>query len=905
MLTGNQIDFIVKDLNFKGIVAEEIQDEVIDHVCSAVETEMENGKNFIEAYRLILKSFGHTPGLLETQEKVIKSETTKPKGMIKNYLTVAFRNLQKHRFYSFINIAGLAVGIASCLMIVLFIIDELSFDAYNLKADRIYRLNEEIKFGDNHVFVCQNGAPLASSMLNDYPEIEATVRFRNVGSYLVRAAGATTNVKEMNVIWTDSTFFRVFSVNVLAGNPRTALKEASSAAISRRMAEKYFPGKSALGESMILDNKLNVKVTAVYENIPAASHFHFDILIAMVGSSDVAKEAQSVTFLSENFNTYLLLKEGADAKALEKKFPAFLKKYFGPQVAAALGNDMNMEKFTATGNKWELTMTPLRDIHLKSDLSGELETNGNITYVYLFGAIAIFILGIACINFMNLSTARSSNRAKEVGVRKVMGSLRSHLMRQFLTESILVTLFSFLLAIGVAYMLLPLFNDLAQKQLQIPFGNWTFYGALLIAVLLVGLLAGVYPSFFLSAFKPVSVLKGNVARGMKSGYIRSALVVFQFVISITLIIGAITVNRQLNFIQNKKLGFNKSQVIIIHDTYALRPLPNAIAFKNEVSKISAVSKGSLTSYLPVEGYNNNNNTFWKQGNQPTPDNLVSIRLWTVDENYVETMGMKIKLGRDFSEKFPSDSTAVILNEAALPMFGITDDPLGKKITSFDGVRPDGSPDPNKLKTWEVVGVVENFHYYTMKEGILPLGLFFGKDDGCISFRFNSSQANDVVQSIEKIWKQLAPGQPFQYSFLDEDFGRMYRTEQRLSNIFLIFAGLAIIIACLGLFALTAFTAEQRTKEIGIRKVLGASVSSIVLMLSKDFGKLVIIAFVISAPIAWYGADWWLKGYTYKTTIEAWVFLCAGLAAVTIAWVTMSFQSFKAASNDPVKSLKSE
>jgi putative ABC transport system permease protein len=466
-------------------------------------------------------------------------------------------------------------------------------------------------------------------------------------------------------------------------------------------------------------------------------------------------------------------------------------------------------------------------------------------------------------------------------------------------------MFSFILAVGIAYMLLPLFNTLAQKELQVPFTSPSFYTTLVIAVLIVGLMAGVYPSFFLSAFKPVSVLKGNVALGMKSGLIRSALVVFQFVISITLIIGAITVNRQLNFIQNKKLGFNKSQVIIVHDTYALRPLPNAIAFKNEVSKISAVSKGSLTSFLPVEGYNNNNNTFWKHGNQPTPDNLVSIRQWTVDENYIETMGMKIKEGRDFSEKFPSDSTGVILNEAALPMFGINDDPIGKKITTFDGVRPDGSPDPEKLRTWEVIGVVENFHYYTMKEGILPLGLFLGKDDGCISFRFNSSHANEVVQSIEKIWQQLAPGQPFQYSFLDEDFGRMYRTEKRLSSIFLIFAGLAIIIACLGLFALTSFTAEQRTKEIGIRKVLGASVSSIVIMLSKDFGKLVLIAFIVSTPIAWYGAEWWLKGYTYKTSIEAWVFLCAGLAAVTIAWATMSFQSFKAASNDPVKSLKNE
>src|SRR5258707_10578388 len=626
--------------------------------------------------------------------------------MIKNYLTVAFRNLQKYRFYSAINIGGLAVGIASCLVMVLFIMDELSYDAYNSKADRIYRMNEEIKFGGNHVQICQNGAPLANAMLNDYPEVEATVRFRNVGSCLVRPANATMNVKEQNVVWTDSTFFGIFSVNVLEGNPHTALKEPNSIAISKHIASKYFPGKSALGESMIFDNKYNVKVTAVYDDIPAASHFHFDVLIGMVGEGRMAKEAQSVTFLSENFNTYLLLKEGADAKALEKKFPGFLKKYFGPQIAAALGNDFTMEKFIATGNKWELTMTPLRDIHLKSDLKGELEANGSITYVYLFGAITIFILGIACINFMNLSTARSSNRAKEVGVRKVMGSLRSHLMRQFLTESMLVTLFSFILAIGMAYLLLPFFNNLAQKQLLIPFGSPLFYATLFAAVFITGLMAGLYPSFFLSAFKPAAVLKGNVALGMKSGSIRSALVIFQFVISITLIIGAITVNRQLNFIQNKKLGFDKSQVIIIQDTYALRPYPNVQAFKNEVLKISGISNGSITSFIPVEGYDNNNNTFWKQGNQPSPDNLVSTRQWTVDQDYIETLGMKIKLGRDFSEKFPSDSSAVILNEAALLMFGLNDNPIGQKISTFGDSRPDGSVDPEKVKSWEVIGVVE-------------------------------------------------------------------------------------------------------------------------------------------------------------------------------------------------------
>ena len=907
MLTNEDINYIIKDLNYRGIVAEDIQEELIDHVCSAVETEINNGEKFIDAYYKVLKSFGHTGGLRETQKKSIQLQNQKAKNMIKNHLTIAWRNFRKQSFYSFINVAGLAVGIAACLVIVLFIVDELNYDAYNTKANRIYRLNEEIKFGGNHVLICQSGAPAGSSMLQDYPEIEAAVRFRDHGSYLVKPANGTQNIKESHVIWTDSSFFKIFSVDVLEGNPNTALKEPASMAISRSMALKYFPGKSALGESMVLDNKYHARVTAVYEDIPPASHFHFDFLVALVGDWPAAKEAQSVSFLSENFNTYLLLKQGANARALEQKFPGFIKKYFAPQIASALGNDFTMEKFTSNGNKWEITLTPLQDIHLHSDRKGELEPNGNITYVYLFGIIAAFILVIACINFMNLSTARSSNRAKEVGVRKVMGSLRSHLVRQFLTESILITFLSFIIGIGLAYLLLPLFNNLALKQLQLPLVNLFFYLILAGTMLLIGLMAGLYPSFFLSAFKPVNVLKGHVALGMKSGFIRSALVVFQFVISIFLIIGAITVNRQLNFIQNKKLGFEKNQVIIVHDAYALRPFPNVQTFKNEVLKINHLEKGTISGHLPVEGPDSyrNNNTYWKNGRQPTPDNLVGLQSWNVDTDYIETMGMKIKTGRGFSTEFTSDSSAVILNEAAIPMFSLGENPIGQKISTFDGNRPDGSPDPDQIRSWTVIGVIENFHFSTMKEGITPLGLFLNKSDGNVSFKFSSANTEEVIQSIEKVWKRLAPGQPFQYSFLDADFGKMYSAEQRLGKIFEVFAALAIIIASLGLFALTAFTAEQRTKEIGIRKVLGASVGGIVVLLSKEFGKLILIAFFLAAPLAWYAVNWWLKGYTYKVEIGIPVYLLAGVGAFVVAWLTMSYQSMKAALSNPVNSLRSE
>lgn len=907
MLTNEDIDYIIKDLNHQGIIVEGIQDEIIDHVCSATEEKIAQGKKFIDAYYEVIQTFGRTKGLRQTQKQILKAENKNAKIMFRNYLTIAFRNLRKQSFYSLINIAGLAVGVAACLIIVLFIADEFSYDTYNTKANRIYRLQEEIKFAGNHLKFTYTAAATPHSMEQDYPEIEATVRFRSSGSYLVKPADGTENIKEPNVIWTDSTFFKIFSVKVLEGNPKTALKEPASIAISRRIAQKYFPGKSALGQSMTLDNKYTAKVTAVYEDIPRASHFHFDILIAMVGSWPIAKEAQTTSYLSENFTSYLLLKEGANAKALEKKFPGFLAKYAGPQIAQALGGDFTMEKFYASGNKYDITLMPLLDIHLCSDLQGELEPNGNITYVYLLAIIAAFILVIACINFMNLSTARSSNRAKEVGVRKVMGSLRAHLVRQFLTESTLVTMFGFVIAIGFAYLILPLFNNLSLKNLQLPLSSPVFYIILLGASLIIGLMAGLYPSFFLSAFKPVNVLKGNVALGLKSGFIRSSLVVFQFVISIFLIIGAITVNKQLSFIQNKKLGFGKDQVLIVHDAYALRPFANVLAFKNEALKIAGVESGTISGYLPVEGadVSRSNSSYWKEGTQPTTDNLVSMQGWDVDADYIKTLGMKIKAGRGFSAEFPGDSSAIVINEAALPLYNFGDDPIGKKISAFNANRPDGSPDPSQIKTWTVIGVMENFHFSSMKEGIHALGLFLDKSDGNVSFKFSSANTPGVIQSVESIWKKLAPGQPFQYSFLDEDFGRMYASEQRLGKIFSLFAGLAIIIACLGLFALTAFTAEQRTKEIGIRKVLGASVGSIVVLLSKEFGKLIIIAFVIAAPIAWWGVDWWLKGYTYKTDVGVMVYLAAGAVAFLIAWLTMGYQSIRAATSDPVKSLRSE
>ncbi|GIL22086.1 MAG: ABC transporter permease [Bacteroidota bacterium] len=896
MLTDDHITYIIKDLNYRGIVAEGIQDELIDHVCTAVEAEMRKEKRFIDAYHTVLKRFGHTGGLREIQKQTLQSEN-KPKNMIKNYFTVALRNLRKHSFYTFINVAGLSLGISICFIIVLFVRHELSYDRHFANADRIYRVHSELKFGGNHYNMTYAPAPMAAQLAQDYPEVAAAIRFRERGSYLVKRT--TENIREDRVIWADKDFFKVFQVPILAGDPAKALTEPNAIAISQRIAEKYFPGEEALGQTLILDDKINAKITAIYQNLPSNTHFHFDILIAMEGLD----EAKSPVWLSNNFQTYVLLNEGASVSQLNAKIPALITKHMIPQLADALGPDFTLEKFTAEGNLFAYTLEPLTDIHLKSALSGEFEPNFDITYVYLFGAVAAFILLIACVNFMNLSTARSANRAKEVGMRKVMGSMRSHLIRQFLMESILLSMVSFVLATVLAYLLLPVFNSLASRELSIPFSNPNLYAVIAIAAVFIGMLAGIYPSFFLSAFKPVSVLKGNVALGMKSGFIRSSLVVFQFTISIILVIGTMAVFRQLNYIQNKKLGFNKDQVIMIDDAYALGD--NKQAFKEMVKQDPRILNATISGYLPVSGTWRSDTPWWAEGKEAKAENMVSMQNWAVDYDYITTMGMTVKEGRGFSPEFPSDSSAVILNEAAALALNFNGEVVGSRIQTFDADYVT-EVDRNKLQTLTVVGVVENFHFESLRQNVSPVMMFLAKrPGGIISFRIQAGNTQEIVTNIEKKWKELAPGQPFTYYFLDERFNNMYASETRLSKVFGIFTGLAILIACLGLFALTSFTAEQRTKEIGIRKVLGASVSSIVLLLSKEFGKLIAIAFVLAAPAAWYGVNWWLKDYTYKTEIGIGLFLFAGIAAFVVAWVTMSFQSFRAATSNPVDSLKSE
>ena len=540
-------------------------------------------------------------------------------------------------------------------------------------------------------------------------------------------------------------------------------------------------------------------------------------------------------------------------------------------------------------------MMPLTKIHLHSDRPFELAPLGNIQYVYIFSAVALFILLIACINFMNLTTARSASRAKEVGIRKVLGTERKNLMTQFLTESTLMALLSLFIALAITYFVLPLFNDVSGKSMIMSslFSPLTL--PLLIALpFVVGLIAGSYPAFFLSAFRPIEVLKGRLKLGNRSGGLRSLLVVFQFATSIILIIGTIVIYRQLHYIQTKNLGFNKDQVLIVDDVYSLG---NSVeAFKNDVLQMPGIVSGTLSGFLPVTNSSRNDNTFSKEAVMDSK-NGISMQNWTIDYDYLQTIGIELIKGRNFSKDYGTDSLAIIINEKSAGILGY-DDPLGKKIYQLDN-----PGEPPIIYT--IIGVVRNFNYESLKQTIGPLAFFLGKSTGLASFKIKPENIPSLIKSIENKWKAMASGMPFSYRFLDESFSEMYRSEQRAGKIALIFSVIGILIACLGLFGLAAFVAEQRTKEIGIRKVLGASVNGLVGLLSKDFMKLVLVAALIAFPIAWWGMHKWLEDFAFRIGIPWWIFILAGVIAAFIAFITISLQAVKAAMANPVKNLRTE
>lgn len=811
--------------------------------------------------------------------------------MFSNYLKVAWRNLLKSKGFSFINIFGLAAGLACFILISLYVVDELSYDKFNSKADRIYRIHAHIIFGGTEMNSVVTSDMMGATLKKDYPQIENFTRiYASSGSKLIKKGNEFLN--EPDLAHVDSTFFDVFSFTSLYGDTRTALTKPNAVVLSESAARKYFgSAEQAMGKTLETDDQGGTlyKVTAVIKDMPKASHFHYDFLFS-IDNVDYGWG----NYLSHNFHTYLLLKPGANAHDMEANFSQYIDKYVLPQAKQYMEIN-SMEEFKKSGNNLEYALMPLLSIHLHSNLFPELGVNGSIQYVYIFAAVALFVLLIACINFMNLSTARSSARAREVGIRKVLGTERKDLIRQFLTESMLTVLLALLLAIFIAMLVLPLFNTVAAKSLTL---NSLLEGRFLLFLgllpLVVGLLAGSYPAFYLSRFNPIVVLKGKLAGGVKRSYLRSGLVIFQFTASIVLIIGTIVVYRQLNYISTTKIGYNKEQVLVLDGTYSLKQ--DAAAFRNEVLAMPGVVSATFSSYLPVSQSSRSNSTFSTTATM-TADKSLNMQNWRIDEQYLPTLGMELAKGRNFSKDFPSDSTAILLNETAAAMLG-DGDPIGKLIYSRNGPGDD-------IIAYHVVGVVKNFNFESLRQSIAPLLLFYGESRGSLSCRINTTNAKALIAQIGNRWKTISAGMPFQYRFLDDSFDQMYRSEQRIGKVILIFSVIAILVACLGLFGLATYIAEQRTKEIGIRKVLGASVSGVVGLLSRDFLMLVAIAFVVAIPVSWYFMSAWLQDFAYRVNLDWWVFAFAGMLTFLIALFTVSFQAIKAALMNPVKSLRSE
>ncbi len=809
--------------------------------------------------------------------------------MIKNYFKIAFRNLWKNKGFTAINITGLAIGLSCFILIALYVVDELSYDKYNKDADRIYRVDADIKFGGNELKLAVNSDPMGATLKRDYPQVEEYTRiYASEGDKLVRKGNEY--ISEQHIVYVDSTFFNIFTLPAISGNTKTALDEPNTVVISETAAKKYFGTTDVLGKAIEISKK-PFKINAVIENMPHNSHFHFDFLMSMKNV-----EYQFGNYLSHNFQTYIRLKKGTDYHAFEKNFPQLVTKYILPQAKQFM-NITSMDDFYKAGNQLQYLLTPLTKIHLYSARFPELEANGNIQYVYIFTVVALFILLIACINFINLSTARSASRAKEVGIRKVLGTVKKNLIAQFLAESSLMAVLSLILAIAIAYAALPLFNGIASKSLTIGSIFSPRVLPFLIALpFVVGIIAGSYPAFFLSKFKPVSVLKGKINTGFKKSYLRSGLVMLQFFVSIFLIVGTVVVYRQIHFIQTTNLGFNKDQVLIINGGGALAG--NDESFKNEVLKLPGVNTATMSGFLPVSSSSRSDNSYSREATMDSK-NALSMQSWVVDYDYVKTMGMQIIKGRNFSKEFGADSTAIILNETAAKVLGY-DDPIGKKIYS-NFQDQNGS----RLVSYDIIGIVKNFHYESLRQNIFPLGLRLGHDNSLISFKVNTSNIQPLVKQVEGKWKAMAPGMPFSYRFLDDSFNNMYQSEQRVGKVAITFAVLAILIACLGLFGLVTYMSEQRTKEIGVRKVLGASVTNLVTMLSSDFLKLVGIAALIAFPVSWWAMHAWLQDFAFRIQIDWWIFLAAGLIALLIALLTVSVQAIKAALANPVKSLRTE
>lgn len=808
--------------------------------------------------------------------------------MFKNYFKIVFRNARKNPLYVLINIFGLAVGMAVSILIFLFVQHELSYDRYHEKADRIYRVSRSWSNQDGEVSLHLGHAappfgPLIQSDFGD--DVEVAVRIFNFNPLVKYGENA---FEEERFFFADPEIFEVFSFNLLQGDPKTILKDADAIVVSESTARKYFGNDNPVGkelEMILAGQPTSFQVRGVMEDMPDNSHFHADFLASMVPVVTFygGQEAFMSNYGSNNFSTYLLLKEGVDAKSLEAKLPEMIDRHM-PENQAGI----------AASKGTKLTLWPLTDIHLYSNLDSEIEPNGNIDYVYIYLAVALFILLIACINFMNLSTARSSLRSMEVGLRKVMGADKILLVRQFMGESFVMTFISLVLALLIVYFFLPTFSDFTDKQLSLNFiENPEYLLGLAGLVLVVGIVSGSYPALFLSGFSPSKVLKGAFKAGKGHENFRSVLVVGQFAISVVLIVAVLVVVRQLNFMQSKDLGFAKEDLVVLPTSASINE--NYLIIKDRLENHPGIKAVSVSSRVP------SGRLLDSQGGSAEVNgelSQINVRIADihVSHDYLKTYGIPIVKGRDFDFNLASDSTeAFILNEAAIRAVGWAspEEAIGKQF-QYGGRRG------------FVTGVMKDFHFESLHQPIVPIVFMISQDrNNLVSIKYEAAEKEQVLAYLKEEWASLRPDFPFDPLFVDEGFNAQYEAEERVKTIFTFFSGLAVLISILGLFGLTTFATAQRTREIGIRKVMGAETGNILTLLGKDFMKLVLIGFLIAIPISWFGMSSWLEDFAYKIGISWTVFLWAGLIAGIIAAITVTSQTLKAAWADPVKSIKNE
>ncbi len=826
---------------------------------------------------------------------------------------MAWRSALRQRQFSLLNVLGLSIGITTCLLIGLYVQDELSYDNFHEKADRIYRIEQPMIWGDWNDRMSGLGPNVGLSLRAEAPEFEEITRLQASGFYIVnhkKEDGSVVSFKEHRLFIAEENFFDVFSFRLLQGNPDDVLKGPSKMVITESMARKYFGDEDPIGKTM--EARFSVysdlfTISGIVEDLPSNSHINFDFLTSLDSYGHI--KSQEWKWIWTNFATYGLVRSGTDVKALSEKIQQIPPKYAARTTETIF--NQSFDDFTG-GNGWPLYMTPLKDVYLNEYAAGNLLGRvGNMQQIRIFTAIGVFTLLLSCINFMNLSTARSANRSKEVGVRKVLGSGRKKLVGQFMFESVLFTAVGTIIAIVLAEISLGAFNDLASKQLSLDaqLQNPVFLGTLLGFVLMVGLLSGSYPAFYLSSFKPIASLKGKVASGFKGKAIRNGLVVFQFTISIALVISAFFVQKQLSYTSGMDLGYDKHNLFQLHN---LEQFSGDIqTIKNTLAGNPAFSAIGQSSALPP-------NVFSGDRYKATgTEDVVQLSNMKIDEDYFATLNPKLLLGRSFDKNIESDKYGIVLNVSAVKALGwgtpdtyAEDSPIGKSMSIASG-------DEYSLK---VIGVVEDFNFLSLKNAINPLVILhldndkvwdYGGGSSYLSMRLrpeviNSGEAlRGMISGIGEQIRALDPTFPFEYSFVDESFDASFRSEQRMGKVLNVFTIMAIAIACLGLFGLAAFSAEQRKKELGVRKVLGAKALGLMMLFSTEFTRLVILSLVVAAPLSYFMVDSWLADFAYKTPIDMGVFIIAGMAALVIAWGTISFQSLKAAYRNPIESLRDE